>query len=156
MAKAAGGSTTQSARKISEAGLFAFKEMCERIKFLKKQQWTITNYVALIYGAIFGVNHLSEDVTSEQVGWLKVFTLLACIVGLIHLGVVECHMLRTRKETNRALKWIFGEYGGEEDDTERGQIIGPDDRGSFRRDLPFLAAFVLVIIGGAVLVISFI
>jgi len=151
------GSEPKYPRQLSEAGLFAFKEKYENLKFLKKQQWTITNYVALIYGAIFGVNHLSEELTSEQSDLLKSLAIIACAVGLIHLAVVECHMLGTRKETNRALKWIFGEYG-EGDDTERGQIIGREGSlwGSFWRDLPFLAAFVLVIIGGAVLVVSFI
>src|SRR5262249_11131518 len=124
---------------------------------LKKQQWTITNYVALIYGAIFGINHLSiEKLTSGQVELLKWFAVVACIVGFVHLAVVELHMLGQRKETKRAIKFIFGEYGGEDDDTERAQIIGPDDSGSFWRDLPFLSAFVLVVLGGAVLVWHFI
>jgi hypothetical protein len=142
-------------RELSEAGLFAFKEQYEHLKFLKKQQWTITNYVALIYGAIFGVNHLSDELTSAQVGLLKWFAVAACAVGLWHVVTVECHMLRQRTDTARSIKWIFGEYK-EGDDTERAQIIGDDDSGSFWRDLPFLLAFMLVIGGGAVLVWWFI
>ena len=36
--------------KLSEQGLVVYKVMHERISDLKKQQWTITNYVVLLYG----------------------------------------------------------------------------------------------------------
>jgi hypothetical protein len=39
--------------KLSEQGLVIYKAMFDQITHIKKQQWTITNYVALLYGAIF-------------------------------------------------------------------------------------------------------
>ena len=65
-------------------------------------------------------------------------------------------MQRTRKEINEAIKFIFKAYRGKEEDTERAKIVGDDDEGGLRRDLPFQFGLWLVVIGGAALVVVFI
>jgi hypothetical protein len=45
----------QDSEKLSEQAIAVYKLLHEQVAFLKKQQWTITNYIALIYAAIFGV-----------------------------------------------------------------------------------------------------
>jgi hypothetical protein len=43
--------TTQNSvsEKLSERALVVYKALHEQISFLKKQQWTITNYLILLY-----------------------------------------------------------------------------------------------------------
>jgi hypothetical protein len=61
-----------------------------------------------------------------------------------------------KDKIDRAMKWIFGEYK-EGANTERAQIVGSDgSSGALWRDLPFLLAFALVVVGGAGLVFCFI
>jgi hypothetical protein len=44
---------TDHSPKLSDQGLVIYKALVDQITFIKKQQWTITNYAALLYGAIF-------------------------------------------------------------------------------------------------------
>jgi hypothetical protein len=61
-------------------------------------------------------------------------------------------MLQTRKQIDKSIKWVFGPYERDAQ-TERAQIAGPDESGSFIRDLPFLLALVTVLIVGAAIVV---
>jgi hypothetical protein len=45
----------QESKELSDQALVVYKALHEQVSFLKKQQWIVTNYVALIYGAIFAV-----------------------------------------------------------------------------------------------------
>jgi hypothetical protein len=139
-------------RDVSEAGLFVFKEQYEHLKFLKRQTWTITNYVVLIYGAIFSAEHFSSNPPLPSVWFFRVAAIVAGVFGLWHLIAIECSMLQTRKQIDKSIKWIFGPY---ESDalTERAQIAGPDGQSSFTRDLPFFLALLTVLIVGAAIVV---
>ena len=44
------------------------KSIYDAINFSKKQQWTITNYVVLVYGAIFGLSRYGNPTTIEKAG----------------------------------------------------------------------------------------
>jgi hypothetical protein len=129
-------------KQVSEAGFFVFKARNEQLTFLKKQQWTITNYIAVIYGAIY----------LTQMAWLKPVAVLACVFGLWQLILIEFHMQQTRNEIDKAINYIFGPYN-KSNDTERAQIVGPDNSGTLLRDLPFLLALMLVLIVGALILI---
>jgi hypothetical protein len=48
-------------KQVSDVGLFVFKERYDHLKFLKRQAWTITNYVVLIYAPIFSAEHFSSN-----------------------------------------------------------------------------------------------
>jgi hypothetical protein len=39
----------------SEQALVVYRALYEQVAFLKKQQWTITNYLLLIYAAVFAI-----------------------------------------------------------------------------------------------------
>ena len=39
---------------LSEHGMVIYKAMLDQLNFLKKQQWTITNYLVLIYAGCSG------------------------------------------------------------------------------------------------------
>ena len=70
--------------------------------------------------------------------------------------IVQCHLGALRGEIDKANDWIFGKFKKGEQ-TERGQIVGPSTgEEGFWRDLPFLFSFLLVLIGGALLVVLFI
>ena len=142
---------------LSEAALFAHTERIRHLDFLKKQQWTITNYVILIYGALFSIKHLPHALVSHEDSWLKGFAVLAGIGGLVCVLTVQRHMKMTREDIVKSENWIFGEYQKGEEPSERTEVIGvPGSEGAWCRDLSFLGALLLVIIGGAVLVIKFI
>jgi hypothetical protein len=141
-------------KQVSDAGLFVFKEQYEHLKFLKRQTWTITNYVVLIYAAIFGAEHLSSSapLSTAQVIILKGAAIVAALFGLLHLIVIEFSMLQTRNQINKSINWIFGPYNADVKN-ERAEIAGPDDEGSLWRDLPFLLALGIVVIVGAFIVV---
>jgi hypothetical protein len=139
-------------KQVSDVGLFVFKERYDHLKFLKRQAWTITNYVVLIYAAIFSAEHFSSNAPSPHMWFLKAAAIVAGGFGLWHLIVIEGTMLQTRNEINRSINWIFGPYNADAQ-TERVHIVGPDDDGSFSRDLPFLLALVTVLVVGVLIVI---
>jgi hypothetical protein len=141
-------------KQVSDAGLFVFKEQYEHLKFLKRQTWTITNYIALIYAAIFSAEHLTSNtpLPTSQAIILKIAAIVAALFGLFHLIVIESSMLQTRNQINKSINWIFGPYKADVEN-ERLHIAGPDDKGSFWRDLPFLLALVTVLVVGVLIVI---
>ena len=68
---------------LSEAGRIVLEARYKQLDFLKHRQWTITNYVALIYGALFGVKHLVHSSVSHQDSVLKFFAVLASAIGAL-------------------------------------------------------------------------
>ena len=65
------------AEKLSEQGLIVYRAMLDQLGFLKKQQWTITNYLALIYGAIFWLAADVKTISSTAKCFLTVLTIAA-------------------------------------------------------------------------------
>lgn len=53
------------------------RSLYDATNFSKRQQWTITNYVVLIYGAIFGLSRYGNSTTIEKSG----LSLLASVAG---------------------------------------------------------------------------
>jgi hypothetical protein len=109
----------------------------------KKQQWTITNYVILVYAAIFGLSRLlkNPDLTQDE-RW--VFGLL--IVGA---GVYATWLLKQIEKD-------LGRYRGQLDkihtDTIRKEDLERYEIGS-RPNPGFLIALIGVVVIGGVLVI---
>lgn len=62
--------------KMSEPALLVYKSILDHFEVIKKQQWTTTNYAALIYAAIVWVGH------NVQRG-----PLLSCALGALGIGV---------------------------------------------------------------------
>jgi hypothetical protein len=79
--------------------------------FLKKQQWTITNYIALIYAAIFGVTKelQSTSFPSALKCILIAATIVACVYGLTALMKAQVDLGEARKRLDKVDREIFGD-----------------------------------------------
>src|SRR2546430_1938380 len=77
----------QDSEGLSEQATVVYKLLHEQVAFLKKQQWTITNYIALIYAAIFGVTKelQSTSFPSALKCILIAAAIVACVYGLTAL-----------------------------------------------------------------------
>lgn len=73
----------------------SFQTALEDIRFFKKQQWLITNYTVLIYGAIVTVSRL---VKLDQNNLLIYVPL---IIGLASLGIISLIQYSMHKARNR-------------------------------------------------------
>jgi hypothetical protein len=130
-------------RDVSPAGLVIFGKRIEQIDFLKKQEWTLTNYVAVIYGAIFGVSRFSPLDTT----WLQALIGLAGGYGFVALLLIQYDLHNARIELDKAIDWIFGDNKSEL--PEKKNIVGRTGEGGLIRDLPFLLGLILVMGLGA-------
>jgi hypothetical protein len=87
-----------------------FKELFEEIKSAKQQQWTITNYGALILAAIYAVRHqLPAEVTHLQskLKFLAILAFAITVVGSYFLLRIQSHMARSRRRLDRLQKTYF-------------------------------------------------
>jgi uncharacterized integral membrane protein len=87
-----------------------FKELFDELKSAKQQQWTITNYGALILAAIYTVRHqLPAEVTHLQ-SKLKFLAILAIATAVLGSGLllrIQSHMARTRLRLDEVHKAYF-------------------------------------------------
>ena len=162
----AGRNSTNGKRRpktVSASGLIVFKARYEQLNLIKKQQWVVTNYVALIYGAIFSIKHvLSSSLPSRPPTYEFGLTLLAvsaCICGIFLLLNIQRDMGRIRKQIDEANEWIFGSVGEKTETLEGKHIVGPsalkNNCAPYLQGWEFLVGFILVLISGAGLVIYF-
>jgi hypothetical protein len=90
---------TDPSPKLSEQGLVIYKATLDQITLIKKQQWTITNYAALLYGAIFVfAKELSKESYAETV-LLTTVTAAVCWYGTALL-------LHTQTDLSDARRWL--------------------------------------------------
>jgi hypothetical protein len=103
-------STDNASTKLSEQGLVVYKLLHDRISELKKQQWTITNYVVLLYAAIFAA---VRELTLS--GWQRCLLSGALLVaggyGIACLAKVQCDLGETKKRLDHADAEIFSTDG---------------------------------------------
>src|SRR6476660_1929293 len=109
----------EKAETLSEAGRIVLEAKYKQLDFLKQRQWTITNYVALIYGALFSVKHLAHSTVQyhdtvltilHQNSVLNVLAVIAGAVGVFCVLTVQRHIQELREEIADANDWIFGEF----------------------------------------------
>jgi hypothetical protein len=118
------------------------------VAFLKKQQWTITNYIALIYAAIFAVTkELRPTSTLNYI--LIAAAIVACLYSLWVLSMVQRDLGKTRRRLDNANRNIFGyrEYN------ELG--MEPDSNPYRRGIMSFTGGLVLVLVVGATIVVFY-
>jgi len=140
----------EHSEQLSEQTLIIYRAMFEQISFLKKQQWTITNYLLLVYAAVFSIKKEVASATWWVPEWvLAVGIGLACLYGLYALTIVQLDLAKARKDIDAVNAVIFGA-------TERTQLKIKKEEHPFGRGLPFTAGLVLVLVFGAVIVISYI
>jgi hypothetical protein len=137
-------------RRLSEQALVVYRAMHEQISFLKKQQWTITNYLLLVYGAAYAIK---KEVASSSLWWVLEWVLVggvavACLYGLCALMIVQWDLKCARMRVSKVDEGIFGI-------TERAHLQIKPEKHPFRRGLFFTGALGLVLVFGAVVVISY-
>jgi hypothetical protein len=120
--------------------------MFDQITIIKKQQWTITNYAALLYGAIFVfAKGLSRESYGETV-LLTSVTAAVCWYGTVMLLHTQTDLSDARKRLDHAIKELFK-------DTKERNILGLEkDTEPFIRSLEFAIPLLGVVwFGGGML-----
>jgi ribose/xylose/arabinose/galactoside ABC-type transport system permease subunit len=134
---------TDPPRKLSEQGLIVYKAMFDQLDSIKKQQWTITNYAALLYGAIFVfAKGLSRESYGETV-LLTTMTAAVCWFGTAMLLHTQTDLNDARRQLEHANKELFK-------DTKERNILGFEkETEPFIRGLEFTIPLLGVIWFGA-------
>jgi hypothetical protein len=73
----------------------AYQTVLEDIRFFKRQQWVVTNYTVLLYGAIIAFSKLVESKGNE---WLMYLT---GIIALLSISLIVQLPISTRKARDR-------------------------------------------------------
>jgi hypothetical protein len=129
--------------KLSEQGLIVYKAMFDQLDFIKKQQWTITNYAALIYGAIFVLAKVLSKESYGETVILTTMTAAVCWYGTAMLLHTHTDLSDARRRLDHAIKELFK-------DTKERNILGLEkETGSFIRGLEFTTPLLGVIWFGA-------
>jgi hypothetical protein len=81
-----------------------FKALFEELRFMKRQQWTITNYSVLILAAIYAIK-LPE--VSHAQSKLKFLATLTAVVGSGLLLLIQSDMDRSRCRLDKLHKTYF-------------------------------------------------
>ena len=85
----------QSDKNADEYIRLAYQSALEDIRFFKRQQWIVTNYTVLIYGAIIAVSRVIKSAGNE---W---FTYITGIIALLSLLLIIQLQSSTQKARNR-------------------------------------------------------
>ena len=139
----------QDSETLSAQAMTVYNALHEQIGFLKKQQWTMTNYLAAIYAAIFGIKkELASSLPPSLTCILTLSVAVACVYGLIALGIIQRDLGNVRKRLGAADQEVFGarEYRA----LGMSRETCPHLRGLF-----FTGALMLVLVVGAMVVISY-
>src|SRR5215469_10772674 len=107
-------------RQMPEHVEAAYRDAVENILFLKRQQWLATNYVLLLYAAIFVIsaNYFSRtDVARNSLGVVTVCAFF------IHWFMMNLFQRGIEKFRNR-LGWVYRTYFSEEE--RAGLDLGPE------------------------------
>jgi hypothetical protein len=89
----------------------AYRNAVDNIFFLKRQQWLATNYVLLLYVAIFLISAHYFSRTDVARNWLGVITIAAFVVHWWTLHFFQ----RSIEEFRSRLVWIYRTYFGDEE-----------------------------------------
>jgi hypothetical protein len=140
----------QDSEGLSEQATVVYKLLHEQVAFLKKQQWTITNYIALIYAAIFGVTKelQSTSFPSTLKCILIAAAIVACVYGPTALTKVQVDLGEARERLDKTDREIFG-------DKEYRELGLRQETHPFWRGMFFTGALMLVLVIGAVIVVSY-
>jgi len=98
-------------RQMPEHVAAAYRDAVDNILFLKRQQWLATNYVLLLYAAIFVISAHYFSRTDVARNWLGVITIAAFVV---HWWMLHSFQLSIAKFRNR-LVWVYRSYFSNEE-----------------------------------------
>jgi len=89
----------------------AYRDAVENILFLKRQQWLATNYVLLLYVAIFVISAHYFSRTDVARNWLGAITIAAFV---IHWWTLHSFQRSIETFRNR-LAWVYRSYFSEDE-----------------------------------------
>jgi hypothetical protein len=138
----------QDSEILSEQAITLYKLLHEQVAFLKKQQWTITNYIALIYAAIFGLKKELSALPYPLKCILIAAVIVACVYGLIALGLIQFDLGKSRKRLDETERHIFG-------DKEYRELKLREEKHPYRRGMFFTGALMLLLVIGTVIVVPY-
>src|SRR5260370_33780541 len=103
------GSMANGERQMPEHVKAAYRGAVDNILFLKRQQWLATNYVLLLYLAVFVISAHYFSRTDVARNWLGGITIAAFIIhwGMLHSFQCSIGMFRDR------LVWVYRSFFSE-------------------------------------------
>jgi hypothetical protein len=96
----------QSDKNSDEYIRLAYQSALEDIRFFKSQQWTVTNYTVLIYGAIIAVSRAVKSVANEGFAYS---TGIIALLSLLLIIQLQCSAQKARNRKD-AVKEKVSEY----------------------------------------------
>ena len=75
----------------------AYQSALEDIPFFKRQQWIVTNYTVLIYGALIAVSRLVKSARNE---WLIYIAGIIAVISLLLIIQLQRSTQKARKRKN--------------------------------------------------------
>jgi hypothetical protein len=115
------------------------KSLYDAINLSKKQQWTTTNYVVLVYGAIFGLSKFFSNPTTIEKHALSVIALAAWVYAVILLILIQRDLGTYRRQLNSIYKHCL-------DEEERKKLLLKEaDPNPALRGVSFLVALIGVV-----------
>ena len=121
-----------------------YRDAVDNILFLKRQQWLATNYVLLLYAAIFVISAHFFSRTDVARNWLGILTIAAFVV---HWWMLHMFQRSIEKFRNR-LVWLYTTYFSEEERAGLDLRLGPN---SYWYDAEVYICLMAVSLVGAVL-----
>ena len=107
---------------MSKPAEILYRVLFDDLKFVKQQQWTITNYALILMGAIFALAKLgtgSPALLEKIVLSLMVFPVVVVVVGLLLLHL-QLHLYNARERLEK-LEKTFSPEDQSLVNTSRGQ-----------------------------------
>ena len=115
------------------------------LRFMKRQQWAITNYLIAILAGIFAVSRANGCIAMWEKG-AAIIIIVGALAGALHLLItIQCHMTEPRVRSAK----IHSLYLTCEQREELDLKTKPTH---WARDLPFLISLILVCIIGALII----
>jgi hypothetical protein len=131
---------------LSPQALAYYKRMLEDTVFIKRQQWAVTNYAALIYAAIIWFAHNWSF--TPTIAWvLYGFSIATAVIGTVLLIWFQVDLCDLRKRLASASSYSF--RGAEK---TAFNIKDKDDH-PFGRGWHILTSLIIVCIAGAILAV---
>jgi hypothetical protein len=129
---------------LSAQALIVYKAILDEVGFLKKQQWIITNYVVLIYGAIYAFAKGQPTLSNAQKYLLSYATLIAFLFGVIALSIIQYQLSKAKIRVDEVNRLIFRRE-------EYVNLQMRNDIYPYIRGLEFTISLALVLLIGAVI-----
>jgi|SRR5262252_6143875 len=134
---------------LSEQGRVLFEAIFDHINLVKKQQWTITNYAALILAAIFLFAKELDDLSHKEKVVLSLMSLAVSGFGTLMLIWVQTDLSEARTRLDVAIEGLFKKQ------KERNLLGIEKENEAFSRGLEFTFPMLVVIWVGAAMVIYY-